>query len=41
MLADKMTGISRIPDGDPSDADDILGSGVNPLPYLVSLTDQN
>ena len=41
MLADKMTGIPRIPDGDPSDVDDILGSGVNPLPYLPSLTDQN
>ena len=38
MLVDKLTGISRIPDGDAGDDIDILGSGVNPLPYLPSLT---
>ena len=35
MLADKMTGISRIPDGDASDAADVLGSGLNPFPYVA------
>ena len=34
MLADAMTGVRHIPDGDPDDASDILGSGVNPLPYV-------
>ena len=34
MLADKMTGVMTIPDGDPSDELDLYGSGTNPLPYV-------
>ncbi|MBP17064.1 MAG: hypothetical protein CL437_07950 [Acidimicrobiaceae bacterium] len=33
MLADRMIGISRIPDGDPGDDAPLLGTGVNPLPW--------
>ena len=33
MLADRFCGIDRVPEGDRSDALDVLGSGVNPLPY--------
>lgn len=33
MLADRFCGIDRVPDGDGGDALDVLGSGVNPLPY--------
>lgn len=33
MLADRMTGLSRIPDGDPSDDLPLYGTGVNPLPW--------
>ena len=34
MVADRMTGIRRLPDGDPSDDDDLYGSGNNPLPWV-------
>lgn len=33
MLADRMTGVSRVPDGDPDDAVARYGTGTNPLPY--------
>ena len=36
MLADRFCRIDRVPDGDGDDALDVLGSGVNPLPYRPS-----
>jgi len=33
MLADRFTNVQRIPEGDASDAQDVLGSGVNPNPW--------
>lgn len=33
MLADRMTGIERIPEGDPNDHEPRLGTGSNPMPY--------
>lgn len=36
MLADRMTGLERIPGGDPDEALDLYGSGINPLPWLPS-----
>ena len=36
MLADRMTGIARIPDGDPGDDIPLYDTGVNPLPRRQS-----
>jgi len=36
MLADRFCCIDRVPEGDVCDAADVLGSGVNPLPYRPS-----
>ncbi|MEM7340133.1 MAG: RHO alpha subunit C-terminal catalytic domain-containing protein, partial [Actinomycetota bacterium] len=35
MVADKMTGVARIPEGDPDDHTDRYGSGVNPIPPVL------
>ena len=36
MLADLMTGIRRIPDGDPADDLPLYGTGINPLPWRTT-----
>ena len=36
MIADRFCGIDRVPEGDGGDHLDVLGSGVNPLPYQPS-----
>jgi len=33
MLADRMVGVDRVPEGDPNDHEPRLGTGANPLPY--------
>jgi len=33
MVADRFTGVRRVPDGDLNDHESQLGTGVNPLPY--------
>ena len=33
MLADRFTGVHRVPDGDDSDNQSLYGTGVNPLPW--------
>jgi phenylpropionate dioxygenase-like ring-hydroxylating dioxygenase large terminal subunit len=38
MLADRMTGIARIPDGDLADDLPLLGTGINPLPWRSHLS---
>jgi phenylpropionate dioxygenase-like ring-hydroxylating dioxygenase large terminal subunit len=35
MVADRMVGVARIPDGDASDTADLYGSGVNPNPPVL------
>lgn len=35
MLADRFVGLDRVPEGDPNDSDERLGTGKNPHPYAA------